>query len=132
MHAGLGKTAESRIGSFGVVNHSGNHYRRRAVFQEIDPVSQGSPFSAEILEEVRNGPCHAMTLGLSGDDHGIKPEQLFDESLIPLRYDISLRSCGHLRSQHRVVFSKRPAAFDSEIRLAVTGDGMKEDRLLHR
>ena len=45
---------------------------------------------------------------------------------------LAVRAVDDLRAEGRVVFGQRVLALDLKIGLADAGDGMKEDRLLHR
>ena len=71
-----------------------------------------------------------MTLGLSGNDDGVECPQLVDEFVVFSGDLTTFEVCRHLGAKNRVMLGRRVVPLDTKIRLAVTGDRVKENRFL--
>src|SRR5512135_2579471 len=132
MHSRIFKPPERSLRLFGIVHHSGDHHGRSAVIKEVYFLDQSFVLCDDVFQKVVYRPCHTVALGLSRNNHRIKIQE-FPEELIALLADgLSLRTLDYLRTQHGIMFRKRPVALYVVIRLTVTGHRMKKNGFLDR
>src|SRR5919107_6190572 len=131
VHARSLVALECAIRPIRVVDDAWHNNRRRAILQEVGALGKPLPCSL-LLQEVIDGPGHAVALRLPGHDDDIECEQLFDELEVLPPETIALRALSHLRTEHRIVLGKGVVPFDLELGLAVPGDAVEVDSFLDR
>jgi len=72
VHAGLCKTLIRCVCRVGVIYHARDNNRRGAVFEQVNFFRQLWVGCLNVVEQVRDGPCHAVGLCLPGDDEAVK------------------------------------------------------------
>src|SRR5215208_3414645 len=125
VHARGRVALEGGIRLIRVVDDTRYDHRGGAVLEEVGALGKPLPCDL-VLQEVIDGPSHAVALRLPGHDDGIECEQLFDELGVLLPEAIAVRSLGHLGAEHRIVLSERVVPFDLEAGLAAPGDAAEE------
>jgi hypothetical protein len=73
-----------------------------------------------------------VALRLAGDYHGIKAQELLDQSPVLTAQWVTVRSLGHLGPEHRVVLGERVVALHMELGVAVSRCAVEEDGFLER
>ncbi len=110
---------------------TGNDHRRHAILEQIDPPGELLVSAANLVEEIRKSPAHAVALCLSRDEERVVGKKLLEESVVPGCDRLSFLIFQDLRPKGRVVLGKRARAFELERGLTLARDGMEEDRFLH-
>ncbi len=103
----------------------------RPVLEEVRPRRKPVPYLF-ILQQVIDGPRHAVALRLPGHADGIEFEQPVDELGVLAAKTITVRPLGHLRAEHRIVLGKWVVTFDLKVGLTGSGDAVEEDGFLDR
>src|SRR6185503_16095005 len=85
-----------------------------------------------VVEQVVDGPRDAMALRLPRDNDGVTREQLLDQPHVDPVERVAVRALGDLWPEQRVVLGARVVPLHLEVRPAVPGHTVEEDRLLER
>ena len=79
VHAGVAESLEGCICLVRIVEYAGNHHGRCAILHEVYFFDQLLSLRLQFAQQVINSRSHAVALGLTGDDHRIKLQEILDE-----------------------------------------------------
>ncbi len=131
MHACRGEVGVGLVGGVGVIGAWDDH-GRGAVFEQVDFLCQRGIHAADVFQQVGQGPRHTVTFGLSRHDERVHVLEHVDVLRVALFERLAHGAGLHLGADGGVVLGEGMIALDLELGLRGAGDGMEEERLLHR
>ena len=103
-----------------------------ASFEQVHPVRELGVAKADFVQQIVDGPSHAVALGLPGDQHDIHAlEGLHERIVVPAKL-FALRPARDLGADHGVVLGERPVALDFELGLREPRHRVEENGFFNR
>ncbi len=135
MHAGRSEARERGIGLRGEVDEEstlavGDHHGRHAVREQVDLARERRVCGEDFVEQVVDRALHAVTGGLSTDDHHVRTHERLHEPRVLLCECLPVVPHEHFGTEHGVVLGERVAALDLRPALRPAHERLEHPRLV--